>query len=311
MKILTLVLTLTFYLFSIELITPIPESIKYNKERAKLGKLLFHETKLSGDNSISCATCHDLDRGGVDRLSYSFGVDGKTGTIHTPTVYNAVFNIAQFWDGRVKTLKEQASGPIHNPKEMNSDFKEVVKKLTEEKRYRDLFNKLYTDGITGDNIVDAIAEFEKALTTPHSRFDRYLKGDFKAITDQEKEGYELFKSHGCISCHHGVNVGGNLYHQFGVIKKFNDNFNNLGRFNVTKDEDDKYYFKVPTLRNINETAPYFHNGGTWDLKEAIQIMGEYQLGKRLNEDETEKIYKFLLTLTGETPKIAKDKSAKE
>jgi len=296
----------TVLLTGAELITPIPETIHYNKAKADLGKQLFFDVRLSKDNTISCASCHDLSRGGVDRLQFSFGVDGQKGSINTPTVYNALFNDSQFWDGRAKTLEEQAKGPIHNPKEMGTDLEAVVEKLKKDPQLVTKFQNIYNEKISPDNILNAIAEFEKALFTPNSRFDKYLRGEAKALTKKEREGFELFKSHGCISCHNGVNIGGNLYHKFGIIKPFKETTEHVGRYVVTKEESDKYVFKVPTLRNVSMTGPYFHTGETKDLKTAIKVMGEYQLGKALSKNEIEKIYSFLLTLTGETPKIVKE-----
>ena len=277
-------------------ITPIPKHIEFNYDKAILGKKLFFDNKLSKDNSISCATCHDLNNGGDDGLKFSFGVEGKMGNINAPTVLNSYFNFRQFWDGRAKDLKEQAAGPIENPVEMSHDFKILVPKL-ENTEYKELFENIYSNGITKDNILDAIAEFEKTLITPNSKFDDFLLGDKEALTKYEREGYELFKNKGCIACHHGVNVGGNHYNKFGAF-----NFvasDSLGRYNVTKNENDKYYFKVPTLRNIDLTAPYFHDGREPSLKKAVETMSLVQLGRPITNEEIDKIVAFLKTLTGQ------------
>lgn len=286
-------LTLTLFASSIE---PIPLKLEYDYDKAILGKKLFFDKRLSKDNSISCASCHDLTKGGDDGLKFSVGIDGKLGDINAPTVLNSVFNFRQFWDGRAKDLAEQAKGPIENPIEMGHDFTKLLEVL-KTSFYEKSFKAIYEDGITKENLVDAIAEFEKTLITPNSAFDRYLKGDENAINSFEKEGFELFKNKGCISCHNGVNIGGNLYSKFGMLIDVDSK--NLGKYNVTKNELDKYYFKVPTLRNISLTAPYFHDGRYYDLKEAVKTMALVQLGRPVTDLEIEKIVAFLKTLNGE------------
>jgi len=292
-------LFISTFLLSKELITPIPLTINYDENKAKLGEKLFNDNRLSKDNTISCATCHILEEGGDDNLQVSFGIDGQKGTRNSPTVLNARFNANQFWDGRASGLEDQAKGPIHNPLEMNSNFTEVISKLKKDTFYVKEFKKIYKDGLTGDNIVNAIAEFENSLTTPNSRFDQYLRGDNQVLTNDEKEGYKLFKEYGCISCHNGINVGGNLMQRIGVLEDFNTT--DLGLYNITKDKEDKFYFKVPSLRNIELTAPYFHDGLTSSLKDAVNKMSYYQVGYTLKEEETDKIILFLKTLTGEQP----------
>ncbi len=286
-----------------ELITPIPQFQSYNDSKAKLGKKLFRDPRLSKDNTISCSHCHRLDKGGVDGLQFSIGVGGKVGHINAPTVFNAGNNFVQFWDGRARNLKEQAKFPITNPKEMASSFKEIIAKLSKDSAYQKAFKALYKEGITEDTIVNALTEFQKALVTPNSRFDQYLRGNKEILTEEEVKGFQLFKSKGCIACHNGVNVGGNMYQKIGVMQKYSDPSHNLGRYNVTKREEDKYYFKVPSLRNIDLTAPYFHNGLVATLNDAVQLMAYYQLGKILKQEESHKIVLFLKTLTGKTPAI--------
>ena len=298
-KLLLSLFLLQTLVFSSELITPIPTHMHVNAAKVQLGKQLFFDTRLSKDDTISCATCHDLQNGGDDGLKVSFGIRGQTGTRNAPTVYNAVFNFRQFWDGRAKTLQDQAVGPIENPVEMGYNFPDLVKKLDTTK-YKKEFAKIYKDGITKKTITDAIAEFEKTLITPNAPFDLYLKGDTNAISQEAKEGYELFETKGCISCHQGVNIGGDLYNKFGVFKDANSS--DLGRYEVTKRERDKGYFKVPTLRNIAQTAPYFHDGRTSDLGEAVRLMADYQLGRKLSDEEVAKIVAFLKTLSGKLPK---------
>ncbi|PLY06295.1 MAG: cytochrome B6 [Arcobacter sp.] len=276
-------------------IIPIPKSIDYNLNKALLGKKLFNDKRLSSNNTISCASCHNLDEGGDDNLVYSIGVDGTLGNINAPTVLNAVFNFRQFWDGRAKNLEEQALGPIENPIEMAHDFSLLLPQLNNSE-YKDEFLKIYDNGITKKNLANAIAEFEKTLITPNSKFDKYLNGDETVLSEYEKEGFEIFKNKGCISCHHGINIGGNHYNKFGAIIDIDSN--NLGLFNITKNKNDKYYFKVPSLRNIELTAPYFHDGRYLDLEETVKTMALVQLGRPISDDEISKIIAFLKTLTG-------------
>ncbi len=295
-------------LASKELITPIPITPTYDLKKALLGKKLFFDTRLSANNTISCASCHFLNDGGDDNLPVSFGINGKVGTRNSPTVLNARYNVTQFWDGSAKDLADQAKGPIHNPVEMGSNFKEVILKLKKDKNYTTKFSYIYKDGITGLNITDAIGEFEKTLTTPNSPFDKFLRGNTKAITADELKGYTLFKEYGCISCHNGINIGGNLMQKIGVIETFETT--DFGKFTITKNENDKFYFKVPSLRNIELTAPYFHNGEIKTLENAVKDMIIYQIGYLLEENEIQHIIKFLKTLTGETPQLIKDSSEK-
>jgi len=298
------IFTLTTYLSS-EPIKPIPTDMKVNEVKAELGKKLFFDPILSKDGTISCATCHDLQNGGDDGLKFSFGINGQEGDINSPTVYNAVFNFRQFWDGRAKDLKEQVRGPIENPVEMGHTMHAAVETLKKNKMYVKYFSAIYKEGITKDTIADAIAEFEKTLITPNSPFDRYLKGDQEAISPKAKEGYLLFKSKGCILCHHGVNVGGNFYNKFGI---YNDtDSKHLGRYAITKREEDKYVFKVPSLRNIALTAPYMHDGRVSTLSKAVEFMTEYQLGRYMEAGDTEAIVAFLKSLTGELPAIVRSK----
>ncbi len=279
-------------------ITPIPSHINTDANKVALGKKLFFDTLLSKDDTISCASCHILEAGGDDNLPFSFGINGQEGPINSPTVFNAVFNFRQFWDGRARDLQEQALGPIENPKEMGNSFKNLI--LTLQKTpYKKEFEKIYSDGINRENIVNAIAEYEKTLITPNSPFDQFLKGNQYAISESAKQGYEIFKEKGCIACHNGVNIGANLYNKFGVMR--NPKQSDLGRFNVTNRERDKYYFKVPTLRNITLTAPYFHDGRHKTLESAVKDMAYFQLGKTLSKDELKKIIIFLSTLNGEVP----------
>lgn len=283
-----------------EPIQPITLPTHLNQEKVTLGKKLFFDTKLSQDNTISCATCHPIEQGGTDNLRKSFGVKQRIGLMNTPTVLNSGFNFVQFWDGRAKTLEEQIDGPIHNINELATNWKEIVNKLKQDNNYVTLFQKVFKEQINGKNIKNAIAEFERSLVTP-SRFDRYLLGDMTAITTYEKEGYALFKSYGCISCHQGKNVGGNFYEKLGVFKPypFKDIEENLGRYKLLKTKASKHEFKVPSLRNVGKTYPYLHNGSIQTLKQMILTMGEYQLGREIPLEDVRKIEAFLHALTWE------------
>jgi len=296
LKVICYIFPLVIYLFAKEPISPIPLNIKVNIEKADLGKELFFDTILSKNNTISCHTCHLLNQGGVDNLQFSVGIDGKLGNINAPTVLNSIFNFVQFWDGRAKNLHQQVFGPVTNPVEMDNNFENLITKLNKT-NYKNKFESIYKDGITKNNIADAIAEYEKTLITPNAPFDRYLRGDKNAISDEVKQGYILFKTQGCIACHQGINIGGNLYAKFGIVSELKSK--SKGRYEVTKNELDEYYFKVPTLRNIELTAPYLHDGRIDNLEDTVKFMAHYQLGKSLNEDEVQKIVLFLKSLTGQ------------
>ena len=288
-----------------EAIKPLPLKLDLNLKWVTLGDRLFHDTRLSQDNSISCASCHQLSLGGTDRQPRSTGVGGVRGGIKAPTVYNSGFNFVQFWDGRANTLEEQAAGPVHNPREMASNWPEVIRKLSADPEMVEAFAELFPDGITSQAIVSAIAEFERSLVTANSRFDRWLRGDDAAIDSFELRGYQLFKGYGCISCHQGVNAGGNLYAYMGAMGDyFADRGRkvaeaDLGRFNVTKKVEDKHFFKVPSLRLAAINPPYFHDGSVSKLSEAVRVMGRYQLGRDIPQDEVAAIAAFLYTLVGE------------
>jgi cytochrome c peroxidase len=286
-----------------EPLSPIYEPTTLNAQKVALGKLLFHDVRLSRDGSISCASCHDLATGGVDRRARSLGVDGQEGDVNAPTVYNAVFNFRQFWDGRAGSLEEQAAGPLLNPVEMANTWDKVLAVLRSDVRMVSFFRAIYQSEPTAAAVQDAIAEFERSLVTP-SRMDRWLLGDASALTDEELEGYRLFRRHGCVACHQGENVGGNLFQRFGVMQDYfvgeeSATPTNLGRYNVTGREEDKYVFKVPSLRNVALTAPYFHDASADSLEEAVARMGYFQLGVDLPKEDISSIVLFLHTLTGE------------
>ncbi|MCR4305191.1 MAG: cytochrome-c peroxidase [Gallionella sp.] len=287
-----------------EPITPIPRDLKLDKRKVALGRRLFHDPQLSGDSRISCAHCHNLATGGVDGLAHPVGSSKTDGKIDTLTVFNSGFNFRLFWDGRAATLEDQIDFPMNNPCEMGSTWDEVIAKLGNDKAYRRDFADIYKENINPQTVRDAIATFERSLNTPNSRFDRYLRGDKQALDSSELAGYDLFKSLGCISCHQGMNMGGNMYEKLGLVEDYFRNRGNLrkvdlGRYNLTKDEDDRYEFRVPSLRNVALTAPYLHDASASTLDAAVIIMGKYQLGVDLREEEVAKIVKFLNALTGE------------
>ena len=292
--------------FCAEPLEPLPTQIQVDLEKVALGKRLFHDPILSKDGTISCASCHDLATGGDDGEIVSIGVSGKTGLVNAPTVFNVGFNVAQFWDGRAETLEEQIDGPIQNEIEMGSLWPEVVAKLEDDKEYPTLFARAYPEnGISRETIKNAIAEFERSLVTPNSRFDKWLKGDEQALTWEEKRGYERFKHYGCSSCHQGKNVGGNMFQIFGVLNDYFGQRGNitkadLGRFNVTGNSEDQHSFKVPSLRMAVHTAPYLHDGSAKTLRDAVDAMFEFQLGRTAPESDKNAIVAFIKTLAGET-----------
>ncbi|MEA1988143.1 MAG: cytochrome c peroxidase [Pseudomonadota bacterium] len=288
-----------------EPIPPIPETLDLNIQKVLLGEKLFHDKNLSADKTISCASCHDLSKGGTDHRPQSIGIYNRLGDINTPTVFNSTFNFVQFWDGRADSLQEQAISTLFGSHEMgNKDKEAILNYLNGSNEYRLLFKSLYPTPISFNTFIDALTEFEKSLITPNSRFDKYLKGDNNALNTIELEGYQFFKTRGCISCHQGINIGGNMYQKAGIFKKTStqQNRNLDGRYTVTKNIDDKGLLKVPSLRNIALTPPYFHDGSTDTLEIAVDVMGKAQLGTELSEQEIHKIVAFLKTLTGEYKK---------
>ena len=289
-----------------EPVRPIDKTLEYDAAKAALGFALFHDPRLSVDNTVSCASCHALETAGVDNHQYSHGVNDQLGGVNAPTVYNAVYNFVQFWDGRAQTLAAQAAGPPLNPVEMASEsFDQIIDKLKADKKFAKTFKAVYPDGITEANITDAIEQFERTLITPDSAFDKWLRGDDSALTAQELEGYELFKKYDCATCHAGPNLGGLTYELMGLRRHYfaerglelthEDN----GRFKETGMERDRHRFKVPGLRNVEHTWPYYHDGTRETLEEAVRDMGIYQSGVELTDAETASIVAFLNSLTGE------------
>ena len=278
-------------------------------EKVELGKMLFFEPRLSASHLISCNTCHNLGMGGDDNLETSIGHGWAKGPRNAPTVLNAVFNVAQFWDGRAEDLKAQAKGPIQAGVEMNNKPAAVEVTLRSMPEYVERFTRAFPGEdkpVTFDNMAKAIEAFEATLITPASRFDQYLEGNANVLTEDEKKGLALFMDKGCAGCHAGVNIGGEGYFPFGVMEKPGAEIlppNDLGRFQVTQTADDSYVFRAGPLRNIALTAPYFHSGIVWNLRQAVAVMGESQLGEKLSEEEVDLITAFLHTLTGEQPRV--------
>jgi cytochrome c peroxidase len=278
-------------------------------EKIELGKWLFFDPRLSRSWLISCNTCHNLSLGGVDLQNTSIGHGWQRGPRNAPTVLNSVFNLAQFWDGRAKDLEAQAKGPVQASVEMNNTPERVEKTLRSIPEYVQRFREAFpgeADPVSFDNMAKAIEAFETTLLTPNSPFDRYLKGNAQALSEAEEKGLRLFMEKGCSSCHNGINVGGSSYQPFGVVEKPGSEIlppEDRGRHTVTRTASDAYVFKVPSLRNIELTPPYFHSGQVWDLKEAVEIMGSAQLGIKLNKEESAAIVTFLKTLTGDQPVV--------
>lgn len=303
MKILILIAaftsTLSFAARKDEPFSPLPKANILDKSKVELGKKLFFDPRLSLSGGISCNSCHNLATGGVDNLPGSIGHKWQLGTTNSPTVLNSKYNIAQFWDGRAKDLKEQAKGPVENPAEMASNHTLATKTISSIPGYVSEFKSVYKKSPSIDLIADAIAAFEETLVTPNSAFDQWLAGDDKALSKDALEGYNLFKQKGCISCHNGPAIGGMMFQKLGLIKPYPVKGDNFGRFNVTKNESDKFFYKVPTLRNVELTYPYLHDGSVDTLEEMVAIMGEYQLGQKFSKDEISKIVSFLKSLTGE------------
>ena len=277
--------------------------------KVELGTMLYFDPRLSASHAISCSSCHNIGLGGVDAQETSIGHGWQRGGRNAPTVFNAVFNRAQFWDGRAMDLEKQVGGPLVNPVEMASPPEHVVEQLAGIPGYVAAFKAAFpgeSQPVTLANGEKAIAAFEASLITPNAPFDKYLNGDASALTSTQKQGLQLFIDKGCATCHNGINVGGGMYAPFGVVENPGAELlppGDKGRFTVTKSVSDEYVFKVPTLRNIALTAPYFHTGRAWDLRQATAVMGVSQLGAQLTAEETERVAVFLESLTGDQPKI--------
>src|SRR5512143_3204333 len=293
---------------------PIPKTVaemkgkSFTPQKMELGKMLYFEPRLSSSALISCNTCHNVGMGGADFQETSICHRWQKGPRNAPTVLNSVFNIAQFWDGRAEDLKQQAKGPVQASVEMNNTPELAIKTLKSMPEYGALFKQAFpsqADPVTFDNMAEAIEAFEATLLTPDSPFDRYLEGNKDALNEAQKEGLKLFMDKGCVTCHGGINMGGEAYFPFGLVEKPKAEIiaGDTGRYKITHSKSDEYVFKAPSLRNIELTPPYFHSGKVWCMKEAVGIMGSAQLGIKLSQDEVEKIADFLKTTTGVQPAI--------
>lgn len=290
-------------------ITPLPQRVLLDKNKVLLGKQLFNDKNLSGNRSISCATCHRIDAGGDDDLQFSINSLGESRDINTPTIFNVIHNFEFTWKGGHTSLYDFYEGPLFSKKTMNNDWDTIVPRLSESNDYLNQFKNIYSSKITKKLVLDALITYQNHLVTPNSRFDQYLRGDSTAISKLEVQGYRLFKSYGCISCHQGKNIGGNMYQKFGIHKDYFSSIerplveSDYGLYNRTKQQADRFYFRVPSLRNVAQTAPYLHDGSIDDLSDAIKIMATYQLGRTLNPDEVKAIRAFLDTLSGNYQEI--------
>lgn len=290
-----------------EPISPLPtlESLQLDPKKIKLGERLFHDTRFSKDKSTACVSCHSLSKGGADGRKNSIGVHQQAGVINAPTIFNSGLNFRQFWDGRAESLEEQVDKVVHDARELDMNWQDLLAILSTDTALVAEFKIAYPqEGLQASSIQNALASYQRSLLTP-SRFDRYLLGDAKALDQEELKGYQLFKDYGCIACHQGVNIGGNMFQKFGVMddyfaKRGSISPADLGRFNVTQQEADKHVFKVPSLRNVALTAPYFHDGITDTLEGAVDVMFRHQLGRTASEVDKRLIVKFLNSLSGET-----------
>ncbi|MGC5699092.1 c-type cytochrome [Pseudomonas sp. NFXW11] len=287
-----------------EPLKPLPPPPELDPQRVELGRQLFNEPRLSVDGSRSCASCHQLSQGGADGLPRSLGIKGQTTKVNAPSVFNAALNFRQFWDGRAESLEAQIDDVLQSPIEMGNTWPNLLQTLGNDPQYRQSFTRLYPDGLTAANVQNALATYERTLLSGNSRFDQYLQGNTEILEIEEKYGYQRFKDYGCIACHQGVNIGGNMFQKFGVMGDYfaargNPSEADQGRFLITGDEQDRNVFKVPSLRNVAVTAPYFHDGSAQTLEQAVEVMFKYQLGRPPNPEDTSLIVKFLKTLTGQ------------
>jgi len=285
-------------------IEPLPLTLELDARKVALGGQLFDDPILSPGGDVTCTTCHVLARGGVDRRRKSVLAGHSEPLVNTPTIFNLAFNFRYHWGGSFDELTAELKVPIESGRAMATTFDDIVKRLRASETYPRAFREIYADGVTVDTFKDAMVEYERSLYTPNARFDRYLRGDEHALTPDEKAGYGLFKNYGCISCHQGINIGGNMFQKLGVMRDYFEERGvtgegDFGRYNVTKKESDRHVFRVPSLRNVAVTAPYFHDGSAETLEQAVQVMAEYQLGRPLSSDQSALIVAFLETLTGE------------
>ncbi len=291
-----------------EPIRPLPTEQKQDPKKVALGARLFGDVRFAKNNDVSCMSCHKFTtNGGADGRAHSLGTGGVTGVVNAPTVLNTDLHIALLWSGGSPSFEELVSRVIKSPTVFNSNWTDVLAKLKKDDRYRNEFSVLYSDGITEVSVADALTVFQRSLLTP-SRFDNYLRGNNSAISNEEKKGYDKFKSYGCVACHQGMGVGGNMFQQFGVLGNYFKDRGNVvkadyGRFNITNDPADKFVFKVPSLRNVEYTAPYFHDGSAKTLQDAVDVMFTYQLGRTAPAEDKELIVKFLKTLSADAAQL--------
>ena len=294
---------------AIPALVPTVKGNPVTREKVELGRMLWFEWRLSASGVISCNSCHSLAAGGSDNVETSIGHGWQKGPRNAPTVFNAVFNAAQFWDGRAEDLRSQARRPIQAAVEMASTPEYVIGVLSSIPEYRQRFATAFPgepDAVTFENVTRALEDFEATLITPTARFDQFLEGNLTVLTIEEKRGLRLFMETGCAGCHNGINLGGQAYFPFGVVERPGSDVlppEDKGRFAVTKTASDEYVFRAVPLRNVALTAPYFHSGKVWSLEQAVAIMGTAQLGKELTPQKTGEIAAFLRTLTGEAPHI--------
>jgi cytochrome c peroxidase len=286
-----------------EPILPLPESMPLNAAKVALGEKLFSEKKLSVDGNVACASCHRFDHGGADVTPLSAGVQHAPTGMNAPSIFNLPFNFKLNWEGNFDTLEQHLERLMENPVAVGEKWPQVVAKFRADPGYAAEFKQVFGEAVSKERLIEAIVEFERSLVTPNSRFDRYLRGDRAALNEKELEGYRLFRGLGCVSCHQGMNVGGNMFQKLGVMTDYFPpgvtRKPDLGRFAITGREEDRHVFRVPSLRNVALTAPYLHNGSAPTLEAAVAAMGRYQLGQALRTDEIDRIVAFLKTLTGE------------
>lgn len=280
---------------------PIPEPNLKDPAKIELGKKLFQEPLFSKNLITSCASCHQLKNAGVDNLPQYIGMDKKPGAVNTPSVFNSSLNFRQFWDGRAKTISDAINDHVNDKTVFDNNWPNIIKDISNSSIYIVDFKDVYHNGITQQNINDALTTYVESLLTPNSSFDRYLKGDKTALSNEALKGFRLFRKYGCVSCHQGPNMGGNLYQRLGIYKNYFQDKGKIdpadfGLFNVTGKEEDKFYFKVPSLRNISLTGPYLHDGSIKTLPEMIQIMGVYQVGQPIRNEDANSIAQFLQSL---------------
>ena len=287
-----------------EPLVPLPLHVAADPARVALGERLFHEVRLSGRNTIACATCHRLEQGGADGQRHAMAATGTPLPRNTPTIFNVAFNAAYNWDGGVRTLEAHAERVLLSPALMHTTWPALLAKLRTIPDYQRAFTALYPGGLTSAHVLDALATYERSLVTPNARFDQYLRNHPEALSPVERRGYAIFKAYGCVACHQGVNVGGNMFQKFGIFQEASVPHDpsrpvDLGRFLLTQVLRDREVFRVPSLRNVALTAPYFHDGRAPTLEAAVTIMARVQLGRTLSPEETHAIVQFLHTLTGE------------